>query len=88
MEKILIYGINRQAQSLYKMITTEQAAKVIGFLVDDDFIKSETLCDMPVITTSKLAALYSNKECSICLSFGYKNMVQNRKEKFDFCKSL
>lgn len=88
MEKILIYGINRQAQSLYKMITAEQAAEVMGFLADDDYIRSEILCDMPVISTSKLSALYSAKEYSICLSFGYKNMVHNRKEKFDFCKSL
>lgn len=84
--KLIIYGINLQAQQLKYYLEMEDAAEVIGFAVDSKYKNSETLLGLPVISYEALPKIYSPEVVQIVLSFGYKNMVKNREEKFLNCK--
>lgn len=68
------------------MIEQEEQAEVAGFTVDLDYMKAEELLGFPVTPSSEMVAKFPPGEYEVCLSFGYKNMVYNRKEKFDECK--
>ena len=84
--KVLIYGINHQAEQLFKLLNTDKAAKVCGFVVDEGYKKSDFLHGMKVYEFSEMLKLFSPKKYRIVLSFGYKNMVKNRQDKFEKCK--
>ena len=86
MEQIIIYGTNMQAQALYKMITQEQQAKVCAFVVDSNYKKFDEMLGLPVYEAEKMRELFPPEQYQVCLSFGYKNMVRNREEKFWQCK--
>lgn len=86
--KIIIYGTNLQAASLFKMITLEGQGVVEGFVVDSGYKKFEEFQGCKVYELNAMVDAFSPDEYKICLSFGYKNMVHNRKEKFYLCKDL
>ena len=85
MKKIIIYGINQQAEQLYAYLTQEHVW-VEAFCVDRDYYTKNTLCGKPVICFENISNLYPPEEYAILLSFGYKNMVANREEKYYLCK--
>lgn len=81
---LIIYGINRQAQQLYYYLTRE-GYNVEAFCVDKDFYKEAALLGRPVVFFEDIVSLYPPNKYDIILSFGYKNMVKNRKEKYILC---
>ena len=85
-DNILIYGVSKQAQTLYKLITMEQKADILAFIVDARFKKADELLGLPIIEIDEAFRTYSQEDVKICLGFGYKNMVHNREEKFRYCK--
>lgn len=85
---ILIYGVNQQAAVLYKMITAEQQADVFAFVADSDYRTEDTYCGLPAVDFEEAVFRYSPDKYQICLSFGYKNMIRNREDKFNVCKRL
>lgn len=83
---IAIYGINQQAQVLHRLIEDEKCGGAVCYVVDKEYKKTDTLHKLPVLTFEEFIQQFSSDQCSICLSFGYKNMVKNREEKFYKCK--
>lgn len=86
MNRLIIYGVNMQAQTLYTMITRENQAQVEAFVVDSAYKKQQELLGLPVHEAEKMRDLFPPERFKVCLSFGYKNMVRNREEKFLQCK--
>lgn len=86
--KIVIYGTNLQAAALYKMIRVEQQAEVEAFIVDRNYRKCNTFEGLEVVDFENIEYLFPKDKYKICLSFGYKNMMYNRKEKFSICKEM
>lgn len=84
--RILIYGVNEQAATLYTMIGMERQAVVDAFIIDREYRKNDTYLGKPVVDSDLLCEMFPSEKYSICLSFGYKNMMYNRKEKFYWCK--
>lgn len=84
---IIIYGTNLQAEALFTMIKKEKKGIVKGFVVDRDFRKYNTFQGLPVTDFEIIDHIYPVEDYEICLSFGYKNMVYNRKEKYLACKN-
>ena len=85
-KRVLIYGINQQAQQLFYLISEDKAAEIYGFVVDGGYKKEDVLLGKKVYEFLEIRKLFSPKEYQIVLSFGYKNMVKNREEKFLKCK--
>lgn len=86
MKKILIYGINQQAQQLYHYIMHENERIVSAFVVDGEYKSVDELLGLPVYCFEEIESVFSVDEYEILLSFGYKNMVRNRQEKYNLCK--
>lgn len=87
MKKVIIYGINHQAQQLKALLEVEAETQVCGFTVDKAYKKSDMLLGLPVCEFEKVETLYPPAEFEIVLSFGYKNMIKNRAEKYKACKN-
>lgn len=85
-DKVLIYGINQQAQQLFYLISEDRAAEICGFVVDEGYKKENRLLGKKVYEFPEMKKLFSAEEYQMVLSFGYKNMVKNREEKFLKCK--
>lgn len=85
-KKIIIYGINQQAQQLYYYLNAELPGRAEAFTVDRDFFQEEMLLGKPVIPFEDVESKYPPTEYCILLSFGYKNMMRNREEKYWNCK--
>ncbi len=84
--KVLIYGINEQAQQLFRFLNEDRVANVCGFVVDKGYKRQEYLLGKKVYEFEEMLEKYSPEKYQIVLSFGYKNMVKNRKDKFEKCK--
>lgn len=84
--KVLIYGINHQAEQLFRLLNQDKTAKVCGFVVDEGYKKFEYLHGLKVYEFSEMLKDFSPSKYQIVLSFGYKNMVKNRQEKYEKCK--
>lgn len=85
--RVLIYGTNHQAEQLFALLKKEKVAKVCGFIVDEGYKRSDYLLGKKVYEYNEMKRKFSNKKYQIILSFGYKNMVKNRQEKFEKCKN-
>ena len=86
-KKLLIYGINQQAQQLYYYLSMEGYC-VEAFCVDKSYYKGNSLLNRPVVYFEKVSEIYPPCEYDMVLSFGYKNMVANRQEKYNLCRGL
>lgn len=85
--KLLIYGINQQAQQLcYYLIKEEYCVE--AFCVDKAYYKDAFLLGKPVVYFEEIVKRYPPDTYDIVLSFGYKNMVANRQEKYMLCRKL
>ena len=84
--KVIIYGINHQAQQLKCFLEFEQQAEVCAFVVDAAYKKGDELLGLPVYEFENVEQIFSPKEYQILLSFGYRNMVKNREDKYFLCK--
>lgn len=84
--EVIIYGINHQAQQLKVLLEKEGETDVIGFVVDRPYKNCNNLLGLPVFEFEMLEDIFPPDNVQIVLSFGYKNMVQNRMEKFIGCK--
>lgn len=84
--KVLIYGISHQAQQLKVLLDHDGQAEVCAFLVDKDYRKEDVLLGIPVHDFESIELDFSPEYYQIVLSFGYKNMVKNRQQKYLECK--
>lgn len=86
-KKLIIYGVNQQAQQLFYYLTQEEYS-VEAFCVDCAFYKQSFLLERPVVKFEHIIKEYPAFKYDILLSFGYKNMVANRQEKYNTCRAL
>ena len=87
MTKVIIYGINHQAQQLKVLLEHDGQVEVCAFVVDEDYKKSDSLLGIPVYDFETIELNFSPKKYQVVLSFGYKNMVKNREQKYYACKN-
>lgn len=85
-KKIIIYGINLQAAVLYKLITMEKQGEIECFVVDERYKNKDEYCGLRVVEFNRFISDFSPDRYAVCLSFGYKNMIRNREEKFYECQ--
>lgn len=85
-KKVLIYGINQQAQQLYYYISMEGNREIEAFIVDREYKTKKTLLGLPVVDFEDIEKKFAPSKYEILLSFGYKNIIRNRQEKYFLCK--
>lgn len=87
-QKVIIYGVSHQAQQLSVYLREDGLVDVCAFVVDSAYKKIDELLDLPVYDFESVSDRFPPEEYQIVLSFGYKNMVKNRQEKYNACKEL
>ena len=85
--KMLIYGINQQAQQICHYLLQEGYC-VEAFCVDKAYYRDAVLMGKPVVYFEGIREKYPPDMYDMILSFGYKNMVANRQEKYILCQKL
>ena len=86
MKKVIIYGVNQQAQQIKAYIESEKSAEIHAFVVDPEYKKQDELLGKSVYEFEEARRAFPPDEYEIVLTFGYRNMVKNREEKFWSCK--
>jgi len=86
--KIIIFGTNLQAATLWKMITQEEQAVVEAFIIDKEYRKCDEFQGLPVVNSEDMVEKFPPSKYKVCLSFAYKNMVHNRRNIFNKCKDM
>lgn len=85
-KKVIIYGVSHQAKQLKAYLEEEGAAEVCAFTVDREYKKEDRLLGLPVYEFEGIECLFPPEGFEVVLSFGYRNMIKNREEKFHQCK--
>jgi len=85
-KKILIYGMNHQAEQLKYYFDREKCGIVSAFIVDHGYKRSDQLLGIPVFEFEEVEKRFPVDEYEFVISFAYKNMVRNRQQKFEACK--
>ena len=78
MSKIIIFGTGPFAEIVYFYLTHDSPHDVIGFTVNESFIKENKFFGLPVIPFENIEKKYSPNEVSMFVSVGYKNMNKDR----------
>ncbi len=88
MRKIVIFGAAEQAELAHFYFVEEGKYDVVGFVVDDEFLKENSFCGKPVVAFSRLTELYPPSDFSAFVALGYTRMNALRETKYYAMKAL
>lgn len=86
MAKLIIFGADDVAQLAWQYFTTDTDYEVVGFTVDEEFVRSDTLFGLPVVPFEKIEVVFPASEYSIFVALGYSKLNALRCEKFKAVK--
>lgn len=84
-EKVIIVGTTMFSGEL-QYILMHSGIEVIGFSVDEAYIKSHNFCNLPVYPFEKIDRYVDMAKTKILLAIGYSEMNNHRMEKYLYCK--
>lgn len=85
MKECLIFGTINFSTLLQHYL--EKEGKIVsGFILDDEFITTDTFNNKPIYAFSKLDDLFDKNKTEIFIAIGYKRMMEIRKSAFKRCK--
>jgi len=82
--KSIIVGTTDLANQLYFHIKKHNAADVVAFAVNRDYIQNDTFLDLPVVELETLEQCYPPNEYNIYIAIGYKQMNLVRQRIYEF----
>jgi sugar O-acyltransferase (sialic acid O-acetyltransferase NeuD family) len=82
MKKILIFGTTDLAELVYFYIQKDKLHTPAAFTTHKQYLKQNTLFNLPVVPFEDIAKNYSPKEFSIALCIGYTKVNEARKKIF------
>ena len=86
MKKLIIFGIGEQAEIAYYYFSNDTKYEVVAFVVDKEYIKQNTLFDLPIVEFETLEKKYQVSEYEIFIAIGYSKINKIRTEKYLACK--
>lgn len=88
MKKLVIFGIDQQAELAYWYFTNDSDYEVVAFTVDKEFIENDKLFSLPIIPFEEITHKYPPSEYSAFVAIGYSKLNKVRKEKYTQLKNL
>lgn len=85
--KVIIFGNSDFAKLIYFYLKEEKKYEIVGFCVDDEFIKEKTFCGLKIIPFSQIKQ-YPPKEYKIIVAIGYQKINTIREAVFKRFKNL
>lgn len=88
-KKLLIFGIGEQAELAHYYFKNESTYDVAGFIVDQDFLPSEspTFQGLPVTAYENVESHYPPEDYDAFIAIGYAKVNQVRLEKYKAMKA-
>jgi sugar O-acyltransferase (sialic acid O-acetyltransferase NeuD family) len=82
MSKVILFGCGRGAEVAYRHLKRDTGHEVIGFTVDEAFLKSDTFQGLPVVPFEEVEKKFPPSEHKMFTLLGYQNMNQFRASKY------
>ena len=84
--KIIIFGVGEFAQEIFLYLKKFSKFKVIGFSIHKEFIKENSLFELPIIPFEELENNFSSNEVSMLICVGFSKMNKKREKVFEQVK--
>lgn len=82
MTRVVLYGNGPMARSVYYSFTHDSPYEVVGFTVDKEVMREETLFDLPVIPFEGVEDVFSPHEYQMFIAVGYIQVNQLRAQRY------
>lgn len=82
MEKVVIFGTTELAVMCHFYLTHDSPYDVVAFTVDQDYIKEETLCNLPVVAFENIELSHPPNEYKILVAVWFGKVNKTRAEKY------
>ncbi|WP_207511685.1 acetyltransferase [Longitalea luteola] len=77
-KKLILFGDSAFAEIAYEYFTYDSEYEVVAFTVSREFLKKETLFDLPVVAFEEVEHKYPPTEHAMHIALVYNNMNRNR----------
>jgi len=88
MEKIVIFGNGEIGELAEYYFRTDSEYKVVAFTADDECVKSDTFCGLPLIQFQGVKEIYPSDSYKMFIALSYSSMNKDRAEKYYKAKEL
>jgi sugar O-acyltransferase (sialic acid O-acetyltransferase NeuD family) len=82
MAKVVVFGVGQWAELAHFYFTHDSPHDVVGFTVDQDYLKEETFAGLPVIAFEEVERRFPPADFSMFLPLSFKRMNHVRAERF------
>jgi sugar O-acyltransferase (sialic acid O-acetyltransferase NeuD family) len=88
MGKIVIFGNGDIGELAELYFRTDSKHEVVAFVADDEYVKSDTFCSLPLIKLSTLLEKYTPNKFKMFVALSYSNMNKDRAKKYEQIKNM
>jgi sugar O-acyltransferase (sialic acid O-acetyltransferase NeuD family) len=86
MNKLVIFGAAEIAELAYFYFTKDSNYEVSAYVIDDKFVKEDSLNNIPILAYSEFLQKYSSNSTSVHVGLSYTKLNQLREEKYNQIK--
>ena len=87
-KKLIIFGTGKTGSLARYYFQEDSAYEVVGFCADDEFVKSDTWENLPLIALSRLKSAFSCDTYHMHVALSYRKLNRIREEKYFQIKAL
>lgn len=88
MEKLLIFGSNTTARSIYKFVTDYHLYEIIGFAVDAKYKTIDTYCNLPVYDFDNLPSSFDKDRDFVFIAMEWDKLNSVRRSVYERIKKM
>lgn len=87
MSKVVLFGNGRGADVAYRFLTKDTEHEIVGFTVDEKYIKSRELRGLPLVPFEDVQKHYPPEDFRLFILLGYQQMNGLRQTKYEAAKA-
>jgi sugar O-acyltransferase (sialic acid O-acetyltransferase NeuD family) len=88
LKKVILYGNGSVAQATYFLLVHDSPYHIAAFTVDREYIKEDTLLDIPVIPFDQVQSLYPPDDFDMHIAVGHVRVNRIRAQKYHQTKEM
>ena len=86
-KRLVIVGTSSTARTIYSFVSTYDLFEVIGFAVNQEYIKQPTFCDLPVYALETLDTVIDKENDYLFVAIQWNRLNADRRKAFEYVKS-
>jgi sugar O-acyltransferase (sialic acid O-acetyltransferase NeuD family) len=87
MAKVVLFGNGRGADVAYRFLSKDTNHEIVGFAVDEKYIRSRELRGLPLVPFEEVEKHYPPEDFRMFILLGYQSMNGLRQKKFEAAKA-